>query len=259
MKSLSRVVLAAGVAIASFPAIGQAQIWTNWTSGSVPGATVNGTLGFLGVGVSGQVAGYQLTNGTTGSISSFSAFVAPAWRNDMNFWSPSGAYTQGGLTAPPSMGLVQMIDEGSITITFSGGAIVNPYIAINSLGNPLSTPANQGRNTARMTFGEIGQIVGPTLVSSNNGLSGDAALAASYWLGGGCQMDGNTLIGDECSGVVQLQGTYTSLKLTGTTENWYGFTVGAQSLTAVPEPSTYALMALGMAGIAIAARRKRSA
>jgi len=245
MKFFSRVALAASVAIAALPSLGQAQVWTNWTSGTGPGGTVNGTLDALGVSLSGGFAGYQLNNGTVTANSFVPNYGAG--RGDLDFWTPAAAYTQGGLNAPPPRGLIQFINSATITITFSGGAVIDPFFAINSLGNPTQ------ESPTSMTFGPTG-VAAALLSSNNNGVD-------AYWGTGVCTLVGNTLSGKECSGVVRLSGTFTSITVSANQpENWYGFTVGAlRTQSTVPEPSTYVLMAVGLAGLGFVARRRRAA
>ncbi len=245
MKFFSRVALAASVAIAALPSLGQAQVWTNWTSGTGPGGTVTGSLDVLGVNLSGGFAGYQLNDGTV-TPNSFVPYYS-AGRVDLDFFSPSAAFTQGGLNAPPPRGLIQFINTATITITFTGGVVIDPFFAINSLGNPTNA------DPTSMTFGPTGAAA--ALLSSNdNGVD-------AYWGTGKCTLTGNTLFGSECSGVVRLTGTYSSITVTANQpENWYGFTVGAlRTQSVVPEPSTYVLMAVGLVGLGLAARRRRAA
>ena len=58
-----------------------------------------------------------------------------------------------------------------------------------------------------------------------------------------------------------LPGTYTSIPLTASFENFYGFSVGVQSplVAGVPEPSTYALIAAGLAVSGFIGRRRTAA
>ncbi len=70
---------------------------------------------------------------------------------------------------------------------------------------------------------------------------------------------GNTISGLEGNGVIQFNGSLTSISWTNpVAENWYGFTVGVP-VAAIPEPETYALLLGGLALLGARARRRRLA
>jgi hypothetical protein len=232
MKLYSRIWVAASIAAIALPSVASAQLWTNWTSGTGVGGTINGNIFGVSVTVTGNTSGYQLSDGTE---------VGTWFQAGQQYWTPSNAFTQSGLSAPTGFGIVQTDRQGVTNVAFGNlGAVINPYIAVNSLG--------RAGITTSITFSGMGA----TLLSSNN------AGAPAYWNGGSCTLVGQTLTGAECSGIIQLSGTYTSLTMTSNEPNeyWDGFTIGAESV--VPEPSTYVLFASGLAGLGLIARRRRS-
>jgi len=155
-----------------------------------------------------------------------------------NFWTNPATYISATVpTAPPACDLVGLFLGGLKTITFSQ-AVVNPLIAMTSWND----------QELGVTFS------GPiTILSQGPGFWGTGTFSV---------LGGNTLIGSgEAHGVIQLVVTYTSFSFTDNTENWHGFTIGAQDVAAgvVPEPATYALLTGGLAVLAAVRRRRRTA
>ena len=228
---------AAVLSCALAPALASAQTqWTTWTAATVGASgSAAGTLGTTGVSWSGRLSGFQLANGMSQGLS----------ENGLgnNYWIRQAPYTNAaaGLTAPDKLGFVQQNTGGSGTLTFAT-AVVNPLIAFISVGQP-ALPITY-------TFTSGGA---PVLFS----VLADNTSEQAYWGRGTNTVSGNTIRGNEFSGVIQLQGTFTSVDLAfSPNEGWHGFTVGTGA-SVVPEPSTYVLLSTGLAALGVVARRRR--
>ncbi len=140
--SLWSVAIAASLQFA--PSVVHAQTWTTWTSNTAgcDGGLASwcGSIGGISVTYTGNSIGGQLSNSGT------------------DYWSPTAAYTQGGLTAPNADGNVGFIQfDGPVTgvINFSA-PVLDPFIAFISVG--------QGNVPVTYNFGPNGFSV----VSNNN-------------------------------------------------------------------------------------------
>jgi hypothetical protein len=153
-----------------------------------------------------------------------------------NYWAPDTPYLSSTVSnAPPAADIIALNTGGTATVTFSQ-AVTNPLIAL------VSWNGNTVDFGVPITFLSYG---------------------AGYWGNGTPVMNaaGTGFFGNgEVHGVVELPGTYTSISFTHTSENWHGFTVGVTGLgdgtPPIPEPSTYALLGVGLLGLALRARRR---
>jgi hypothetical protein len=178
--------------------------------------------------------------GNAGPIDLTYAGPAQSLKSPYPSYLPATTFADGTTVnnAPTSANGILQIFGGNTstqTVTFSE-AVVNPVFAIWSLG--------QGGVDASFVFDQT-----PTFVSGGpNAEYGGVAITVS----------GNTVHGQEANGTVQFLGTFTSLSWTNPVfENWYGFNVGFESVAAVPEPSTWAMMILGFAGVGYMTYRRR--
>jgi hypothetical protein len=158
-----------------------------------------------------------------------------------NVWNPESSFVGGTVTdSPDAVGdELALIGRGAVTntVTFST-PVENPVFAIWSLGRPGFA--------ASFSFGST-----PTLQAGGpNSIYGGSSITVS----------GNVVSGFEGNGVVQFDGTVSSISWTNTPENYYSFTVGVNGAVPepnpIPEPAT-ALLTLSGAGLAFLYRRAK--
>ena len=210
--------------------------WTDWISSASTGANAGTASGTIMVG------GTPVTIGYEGELN----FTQTS--GGTNYWQPRPTFLGTTLTdaAPITADLIAISGGTGLTNTFTFATpIVNPFISIVSLGRP-STPVSY-------TFSSPFTII-----------SGGATSV----FGGGplTQPSASTVLGTEGNGTILFEGTFSTLSFTTTGgEFWNGFTIGVQGTddgtipppAVVPEPSTVSLMALGLVGLAAAARTRR--
>ena len=212
----------------------QAVHWTDWTAQSPivsNGATVNGTImvGSTPVGITytGEVDFTQLAGGT-------------------NYWNPRATFLGAMYTdasAIPS-DMIALTGGRGITSTFTfSEPILNPFISFVSVGRG-STPVDYvfSAPVTIVAGGPNGVFGGTTLVPTPGNPNGVRGL--------------------EGNGTVRLDGAYSTISFTTVGgEYWSGLTIGVEGLASnvnvVPEPSTVILTASGLAGLLVAARRRR--
>ena len=195
--------------------------WADWTSANA--TTASGTIGGIAVGFSGNINPAAQTAGGT------------------NYWAVNPViYTAPGLdNGPPDSDIIRLIGgtaAGLQTITFSS-AVVNPVMAIMSLG----------QTNVQVQY----DFVDAPFEILNSG--------SGFW-GGGIlnELAGDILQGFEGHGLIQFIGTFTSISFNVPfPENWHGFQIGVPGAI-VPEPGTLVLLGLGLAGLTLARRRRRS-
>jgi hypothetical protein len=228
--SLSALLFCA--ASATTPVHADTIAWANWTTGVAgnPGSASGTLAGGITVTYAGQTGGLTTT---------------PSW-------TPVGTFSGGPVgNAPPSTASIALegTSAGAVpimeTINFSS-PIVDPVFAIWSLGAPGDTASFDFLSKSPEPF---------TLISGG---------PSTEFGGSSITVNGQIVSGAEGNGVIQFDGTFTSISFTTPNfENFYAFTVGDdQTLTpSVPEPATLSLFGLGLAALPIARKllsRRRS-
>ncbi len=223
-KSLKVAALLLGLGI-SAQASAIVVSWADWTGTTASGA--NGQIttadGTVGVTYSGAYSFVQTGSGT-------------------NYWTEGtpAPYTSGVVeNAPPAAELVALNVGGSKTITFSE-TVLDPYLALTSWNGNV------------VDFGD--DVL--DFISSGRGFWGLGSFIPNA--------DNTGFFGSgELHGIIRLTGEFDSIIFTDTTENWHGFTVGVAGLAddggSVPEPTTLALLGLGLAGLGYRRRGARKA
>jgi hypothetical protein len=228
MHSLCRIhvaALAVVAAAAAAPSQAATVDWANWTSAGTQTVTGNAIDGSSTVGItfSGDYAFTQLNN--TG----------------FNYWqSPATPYLSASVSnAPANADIIGLGNAGTFTINFSQ-PVVNPLIGLVSW------------NGANVTFGggSDAQAYNIQYLSSGCGYWG----CGSYANASSTSFTGS----GELHGVIELQGTYSSITFTDTVpEYWHGLTVGFEGIAStVPESGNLPLMLAGLGALGIALRRR---
>jgi len=157
--------------------------------------------------------------------------------------APAADFTAGGaINPPPNTGLIGLSQGNS-----SYGANLLPYGNEVTFSKPVTNPiidiVSLGWGGAQI----VNYNFSATPVILSQGTDNWGGGPSDLWV------ISNTLYGNEGSGVVQFDGTYSSISWTADGgEYWNGITVGA----ATPEPNSLLLLGTGLAAFAGMLRRK---
>ena len=201
MKTLTKVACFALVLLA-VESSNASVIWTDWTSRTLGiNGAASGTLSSLTISYSGDVdSATQVSGGT-------------------NYWNPNTPYISPTVPNEPPASDIIALNQGANNVISFSQPVTNPVMAIVSLGQvPIPVSYFFDRPFDVLSFGP------------------------GYWGGPGTltELPGNELHGVEGHGVIQFQGTFSTISWSVSTfENWHGFTIGL-----VPEPSMVALLTL---------------
>lgn len=200
--------------------------WADWTQSDLESAV--GTVAGVNVDYVGSLAFAQLANGVM--VGSGASSTTDYWVE----YSPA-PYTGNSVVdnRPPGFELLALNLPAFNSIIFSM-PVLNPVMAIVSQGQPSFTVSY-----------DFDQPF--TVLSEGRGYWGDG----TYTLGAGDVLNGN-----ELHAVIQFQGLVSEINWDSTQEFWHGFTVGVPRVDQVPEPAISTLLAMGLAAV-LAARKRR--
>jgi hypothetical protein len=193
-----------------------------------------------------------------------------SWAN----WTTVGGGAEASITLPNSGPTVNVLYQGLVGGVFPSGffpstAYINPGVVDNTPGpNALYLSGSPEVNT--INFSEI--VLNPYIAVFSLGTMYQAATmefdALFDVVSGGAgpyggyapqELANNVLYGVEGNGVIQFSGSFSSISFVFPTQESSVWTLGvSQVAAAVPEPSTYALLALGLIGAGFYRRRNKN-
>ena len=252
-KIISNIVRALGATSLALGCAGAQAVpffWTDWT-----GADLDPGPGFS---AQGTITTPTSTVGVTYTNANGIGFYLPSGGTDYYTTSTPGSspYTSAIVdNRPTGTDIIALSQAGTQTLQFTE-AIANPVFAFVSL------------NRNGYAFDQDFDILS---------IGGTNGHACGYWgcggaskvvvdLGGGnfeYQLNSNNVGGTEPHGTLQFKGAFSTVTWrSSTNEYWNGFTVGVQGtaaeVPAIPEPSTMALLGLGLAAVGVVQRRRKA-